>query len=175
MARALVDLESMGDTTLGTTVTPTLASAGTTINTVPETASFSVDTRAWTAAEQQRVHRALTELTSAVPGVDIDVQQGSHRPPFEQTLAEPLLLIAQEAASALGQPRIEAVSVGGGSDGNFTAALGIPTLDGLGGVGGGAHAVDEWVLVPSLVPRSMLLHEIIERLAVLPPGITPSA
>jgi glutamate carboxypeptidase len=167
MARALIEVESMGDIALGTTVTPTLSSAGTTINTVPETAMFTVDSRAWTADEQQRVQRCLTDLTSAVPGVIIDVEAGSHRPPFERTLAESLLRIAQDGAGALGQPPLEAVSVGGGSDGNFTAALGIPTLDGLGGVGGGAHAIDEWVSVSSLALRSTLLHEIIQRIAAL--------
>ena len=87
----------------------------------------------------------------------IAVRGGVNRPPMPVGASAELFAAAEQAATAVGIGAIEGVSVGGGSDGNFTAALGIPTLDGLGVVGGGAHADHEWVDVASLPERAALL------------------
>lgn len=163
MSNAVLAVAGLSDTERGTTVTPALASAGTSSNTVPDTASFSVDVRTWNASEALRVQRALRTLESGVNGVDIHLVEGPTRPPFEASASALLFALARDAAASLGIGPLEGASVGGGSDGNFTAALGVPTLDGLGGVGGAAHTAHEWLDVGSLVERCELLAALISR------------
>ena len=154
-----------GDTAAdaGTTVTPTASVAGTAANTVPATAVLDIDCRVWTVAEQDRVHRELAALQPVLPGSRILMTGGPNRPPMESATAQPLFALAQEIASSLGLAELSQMAVGGASDGNFTAGIGVPTLDGLGAVGGGAHADDEHVLVSELVPRTALLAGLIQR------------
>jgi glutamate carboxypeptidase len=94
----------------------------------------------------------------------ISVSGGVNRPPMQEAASAELFAVAQQAALDAGVGPIDGVSVGGGSDGNFTAALGIPTLDGLGVRGGGAHADHEWVDVASLPERAALLAALLTRL-----------
>jgi glutamate carboxypeptidase len=153
---------------LGTTVTPTAARAGTTTNTVPAEGSFSVDVRVRTLEEQQRVDDAMRSLRTVLPDARIEVTGGPNRPPLEATASAGLYDRAGALAVRLGLPVPEAVSVGGASDGNFTAGVGTPTLDGLGAVGGGAHADDEHVLVEELPGRTELLRALVADLLAQP-------
>ena len=166
-AALVLALDGLADPATGTTVTPTLARAGSAQNTVPASASVAVDVRASSAAEQTRVDDALRALT-ATGGASVRVEGGINRPPLEEALAAKLLVVARRAAERCGLPPLEAVRVGGGSDGNFTAALGVPTLDGLGAVGGGAHAEGLHVLVVTMPERAALLAALVVELADAP-------
>ncbi len=151
---AITDLASPG---AGTTVTPTVLAAGTTTNTVPAAASISVDVRVRTQEEQARVEAAMHALRPVVPGAELVLRGGPNRPPLERVMSQSLHEEAVAAYGALGLGELAGVSVGGASDGNFTAGVGTPTLDGLGAVGDGAHAEGEWVSVPDLPRRTALL------------------
>ncbi|WP_345409302.1 M20/M25/M40 family metallo-hydrolase [Nonomuraea salmonea] len=145
-----------------TTVTPTVLSGGSTLNTVPAFASVGVDVRVAEVAEQERVDAAMHALRPVVPGTRLDVVGGPNRPPLEASMSASLFGLAQELAAGLGLPALTSASVGGASDGNFTAGVGCPTLDGLGAVGGGAHADHEHVLVSELPSRTALLRALLE-------------
>lgn len=145
----------------GTTVTPTVFSGGTTTNTVPAHAKVNVDVRAKTAEEQERVDALMRGLTPSMEGARIELEGGINRPPMERNMAQGLFDRAVELAEKLGIETPTAVAVGGGSDGNFTAGAGVPTLDGLGAVGDGAHAEHEHALVDQIAPRTALLATLI--------------
>ncbi|MGX6450745.1 M20 family metallopeptidase [Brevibacterium paucivorans] len=145
----------------GTTVTPTVFSGGTTTNTVPAHAKVNVDVRAKTAEEQERVDALMRGLTPSMEGARIELEGGINRPPMERNMAQGLFDRAVELAQKLGIETPTAVAVGGGSDGNFTAGTGVPTLDGLGAVGDGAHAEHEHALVDQIAPRTALLATLI--------------
>jgi glutamate carboxypeptidase len=145
------------------TVTPTLLSAGSARNTVPALARVSVDVRAPTRAAQDWIDELLRELTPRTPGARLEVSGGAGRPPMEPETSADLFALASRLAAELGQKPLRGVAVGGASDGNCTAAVGCPTLDGLGAVGGGAHADNEHVDIAQLVPRARLLAELIRR------------
>ncbi len=159
-AGLVLALAALADPVSGTTVTPTLARAGSAQNTVPASAAVAVDVRAASVAEQTRVDDALRGLT-VDGGATVRVEGGINRPPLEESLATDLLAAARRAAGRCGLAPPEAARVGGGSDGNFTAALGVPTLDGLGAVGGGAHAEGEHVLASTMPERAALLAALI--------------
>jgi glutamate carboxypeptidase len=141
-----------------------MSSAGTTTNTVPSSATLAVDSRARTVVEQLRVDAAIRSLSTTVAGTSLSVDGGPNRAPLETTATAALFALAQEVAAELGLGALPEIHVGGGSDGNFTAAVGTPTLDGLGAVGGGAHADGEHVLVAQIAPRTALLAGLISRL-----------
>lgn len=164
LAHQVLAIAALGDADAGTSVTPTVLSAGTTVNTVPASAIVHVDARAWTTAEQERVDAGIRSLMSHVQGTALEVRGGPNRPPLERSASAELFACAQAVAADLGIPPLAWAEVGGGSDGNFTAGLGVATLDGLGGVGGGAHADDEHVVVAQLEPRTRLLAGLIERI-----------
>lgn len=164
LAHQVLAVAALGDATAGTSVTPTVAGSGTTTNTVPARASFWIDVRAQTALEQERVDAALRALVPTVPGAHVQVHGGINRPPLEAAASARLFALAQATAERLGLAPLEGVAVGGASDGNFTAGVGVPTLDGLGAVGGGAHAEHEHVQIADLVPRTLLLAELVEEL-----------
>lgn len=151
----------LADPVRGTTVTPTRMQAGTTINTVPARAGFGVDIRVCDADEQDRVHRAMLELRPVLEGARLDVTGGPNRPPLTAAASSAIFGRAQALAERLGLDALTAIAVGGASDGNYTAGVGTPTLDGLGAVGGGAHADNEHVLVSELVDRTRLLTALI--------------
>lgn len=159
----LPEIEALGDPEAGTTVTPTVITAGTTTNTVPDRAQVTVDARATTIAEQERVDQQIRQLSSSMAGAEVEVLGSINRPPMERSAAEGLFAEAQELAATLGLPELKGVEVGGASDGNFTAALGVPTLDGMGAVGDGAHAEHEHALVEHIAPRTALLAGLMAR------------
>jgi glutamate carboxypeptidase len=104
----------------------------------------------------------MRALTTTVPGTTLSVSGGPNRPPLPAAASAALFELAQEAANDLGFAALDGVFVGGGSDGNFTAAVGCPTLDGLGAVGDGAHAEGEHVHIDAMPRRAALLAAIIE-------------
>jgi glutamate carboxypeptidase len=152
------------DSVLGSaTVTPTLLSAGSSRNTVPALARVSVDVRVPTPVAQDRIDALMRGLTPRTPGARLEVLGGSQRPPMEPGSSAELFGLANQLAAELGQEPLRGIAVGGASDGNYTAAAGCPTLDGLGAVGGGAHANTEYVEVAQMVPRTRLLTQLIMR------------
>jgi len=163
LAHQVQRISTFGNAELGTTVTPTVASAGTTDNTVPAEAHVLVDARVVVPEEKIRVEKLMSSLVPVVSGASISVSGSLHRPPMHSSMSEELYALAVESQRAVNGESINGVSVGGGSDGNFTAALGIRTLDGLGAVGGGAHGETEHVVVESIAPRIALLAEIMQR------------
>jgi glutamate carboxypeptidase len=163
-AEVVLAAATFGDPALGTTVTPTVAHGGTADNVVPAETRLRVDVRVAATGERERVESLMRALSSTVDGVTIDVHGGIGRPPMPQSASAGLFPLAVAAADEAGLGPLQGVAVGGGSDGNFTAAIGVPTLDGLGGVGGGAHADHEWVDVTTLAPRAELLAGIIRRI-----------
>ncbi|MFF1614468.1 M20 family metallopeptidase [Amycolatopsis sp. NPDC058278] len=162
VAHQILAVAALADPGRGTTVVPTALSAGTTTNTVPAAASVAVDARVWDVAEQDRVDRAVRSLVPVLADARIRIAGGINRPPLEAAASAELFALADELASGLGIGPLTRAAVGGASDGNFTAGLGIPTLDGLGAVGGGAHADDEHVVVAELPRRTALLAALTE-------------
>ncbi|MBB2741375.1 UNVERIFIED_ORG: glutamate carboxypeptidase [Microbispora rosea subsp. rosea] len=146
----------------GTTVTPTLLSGGTTMNTVPALARLAVDVRLPTVAAQLRVDTLMRALSPRTPGTRLEVLGGPNRPPLEPASSAGLFALAQRVAAGLGLAPLTGAAVGGASDGNLTAGAGCPTLDGLGAVGGGAHADDEHVVVAEMPGRTTLLAGLVE-------------
>jgi len=141
----------------GLTVNPGVISGGTRSNVVAEHAFADIDVRIARASDAAHVDRLFRSLRCTDPGCSLEVTGGINRPPMERkpgTVA--LYKQARRLAADLGF-QLDEASTGGGSDGNFTAALGIPTLDGLGSVGEGAHAAHESILIHHLVPRTALL------------------
>ncbi|GGH45226.1 M20 family metallopeptidase [Microbacterium album] len=167
MAHQIAAVTRFADPARGTTVTPTVAQSGTTTNTVAAHAAFTVDVRAETAAEQERVDEAFRSLES-VTGAAIAVTGGVNRPPLEVSAAEPLWRRARSLSERMGIELPGAIAVGGASDGNFTAGIGVPTLDGLGAVGGGSHADHEHVIVQEIPPRTALFVALLRDLLGLP-------
>lgn len=164
LAHQVLAMTSIARPEFGTTVTPTVASAGTTTNTVPAHAVVQIDVRTTTVEEQSRVDREMRSLRPAVDGTRLVVTGGPNRPPFPRDASAALFERAREAAESLGLGPLRGEAVGGGSDGNFTAGMGVPTLDGLGAVGGKAHAEGEWVLLPAMAERAALLSELVRLL-----------
>jgi glutamate carboxypeptidase len=157
MARFTLFLGGVSAPGGGTTLTPSVARAGRATNVVPEEAELAVDARAWTREEADRVTAAIRAYRPADPRVRVFIEGGFDRPPLEPTVASDALFeTARRLAGDLGF-ELGAARVGGASDGNFTAAAGLPTLDGLGPRGGGAHARDEHVLVADLPLRAALV------------------
>jgi glutamate carboxypeptidase len=163
LAHQVLRLQGMTDYDLGTTVSVGWMQGGTRTNIIPDRAEARVDVRVRTAAEGNRMVAAFDGLQPVVPGAQLTVEGGLSRPPMEES---PVTLEtfrrAQEIAAGLGLA-LTASGSGGASDGNFTAAMGVPTLDGLGAVGDGAHSVGEHVLVPSLAERAALMAALLSR------------
>ncbi|HET8661903.1 MAG TPA: M20/M25/M40 family metallo-hydrolase [Micromonosporaceae bacterium] len=164
LAHQILAIAALADGAAGTTVTPTVAQVGTTANTIPAGARLHVDVRAFDPDELARVDAALAALTPRVPGAALELERGPRRPAMPESASATLLPIAQQVAADLGLPPLRPVAVGGGSDGNLTAGIGVPTLDGLGPVGGNAHAEGEWADVPEMPRRAALLAGLVSRL-----------
>ncbi len=155
------ELENRG---AGTTVSVTMIHGGSAENVIPESSEATVDVRFLTMEEGARVESALRALAPITPGAEIDVEGELDRPPMEHSpKARDLFERVRQLASEIGLD-LQGGSSGGGSDGSFTAAQGVPTLDGLGVEGGGAHSPHEYILIDSLVARTALLALLLERL-----------
>jgi glutamate carboxypeptidase len=165
-ARQILRIENMTDYSRGVTTTVGLVSGGTAVNVIPQHCRFSVDLRVATVADGEGYAAALLNLAPHDPDMRISVTGGMNRPPYERTdgVAQ-LYEHARGLAAELGFELQDVPRVGGGSDGNFTAAIGIPTLDGLGIDGDGAHTLHEYGLVSSIVPRMRLMARLMETLS----------
>lgn len=173
LANLIPQIVAIADPSRGTTVTPTVASAGTADNVVPENASCFVDVRVAVPEEKPRVEAAMAALRGSVPGTEIEVLGGIGRPPMHESAAAVLMGIAAQVAAGAGIENLDGVVVGGGSDGNFTAAVGVQTLDGLGAVGGGAHSADEHVVVAEMPHRAALIAGLCQRLSSMASRLPP--
>ncbi|MEU6328411.1 M20 family metallopeptidase [Streptomyces sp. NPDC047049] len=158
-AHQVLDIAALSRPDIGTTVTPTVASAGTLDNVVPAEATVIVDVRVESAGEKERIEAAFAALAPHLDEAQIAVQGAVSRPPMPESAAAGLFAVAQQLL-----PDLEGKAVGGGSDGNFTAALGVPTLDGLGAVGGGAHADHEYLVVAAMAERAHLVAGLVNAL-----------
>jgi glutamate carboxypeptidase len=157
LALQIARLMKMNDSRRGITVQATVIGGGTVSNVVPERATAEVDVRYSRLADQAALNRKLHALRPILPGARVGVRGGANRPPLERTAAvRELFGRAKMLMREMGLPLGEAAT-GGGSDGNFTAALGIPTLDGLGAVGDGAHSPREYLVVRTMPERAALL------------------
>jgi glutamate carboxypeptidase len=157
LARCVLFLEALADAREGTTVVPSRARSGDRTNVVPEDGELAVDVRVWTPEESRRLEAEIRGYRPRDPRVSVAVDGGFDRPPLAPTPeSEALFARAREVGRAIGLD-LQASRVGGASDGNLTAAAGVPTLDGLGPSGGGAHARHEFVLLPDLPRRAALI------------------
>jgi glutamate carboxypeptidase len=157
LSHLLLAASAMARPGSGTSVTATVAEAGTARNVVPALAYADLDVRAADPDEARRVDRELRALRTTVPGTTLTVTGGLNRPPLPRSSTTALYALAAALAADLGLGPLDGASVGGGSDGNFTAAAGCPTLDGLGAVGGNAHAEGEYVAIAAMPERAALL------------------
>lgn len=156
LARQILKVEKFAEPRRGLTLNAGIIEGGTRPNVVPDFASATVDVRIKRSTDGERIERKFRSLKPVNRGVHLKITGGINRPPMERTMTGPLFAKAQDLAMDLGFGIKEAAS-GGGSDGSFCAALGIPTLDGLGGVGDGPHANHEHVVIRELPRRAALL------------------
>ncbi len=140
----------------GTTVNADIIQGGTRTNVIADRARAVLDLRATSISEMKRVDHQLQSLNPRLPGARLEVHGGFNRAPLERKMSAALFKRAKSLAAQINLSLEECV-VGGGSDGNLTAALGIPTLDGLGAVGDGAHSTHEHILTAAMPIRAALL------------------
>jgi glutamate carboxypeptidase len=165
LARQILHLQSLADHTRGITISAGVVHGGTRSNVIPAEAEAQMDVRVRQSTDQRKIERAFRSRRPFDMRTSVRVSGGFNRPPMERTARTAALFErARRLATPLGIKLTE-TAVGGGSDGNFTAALGVPTLDGLGAVGDGAHAEHEHVVVRELPRRTALLAHLIASLA----------
>lgn len=157
IARQIEVIESIENTAIGTTVNVCTIKGGTTTNVIPDLAECDIDVRFASMAEGERVDAAMHSLKAYDPRVSLEMHGAINRPPLERTdavaaLYEKARLVAASFGYELGETQ-----VGGASDGNFIAALGVPVLDGLGIAGAGAHTLSEHILVSDIAKRATLV------------------
>lgn len=157
LARQILEVTKFIDLSRGITVNPGVVHGGTRSNVIAAEAWAEVDLRVTRIADKADLEQKFANLRPFNPQCKLEISGGLNRPPMERTPGTVRLLeIAQRLARDLGM-ELEESSTGGGSDGNFTSALGIPTLDGLGAVGEGAHAINESILLDELPRRTAVL------------------
>lgn len=162
MARQVIAISKLVDVKRGLTLNVGLVSGGTRTNVIPAHATASLDVRVARMKDAAVIDRRLKALRPFNRRCKVEVTGGVNRPPMERGVGVAMLFKkASEIAKEMGW-KLEEASVGGGSDGNFTASLGVPTLDGLGGVGEGAHATHEAIILSELPRRALLLARLIE-------------
>ena len=164
-ALQIAAIEAMTDYPRGVTTAVCMVSGGSAENVIPQHCRFTVDLRVETSADGEAFEGRLRRLAPTGPDVAVTVTGGMNRPPYERTEAGARLFeTARAVAAGCGLDLREAPRSGGGSDGNFTAALGVPTLDGLGIDGDGAHTLREHALIASMTPRLALMTALLTRL-----------
>ncbi len=163
LAHQILRLNALNDLPNGTSVSVTVAHGGHATNVIPDYAEAYADVRFMTHAEAERVQRAVSELYPVLPGARLEIIAGDRRPPLERDeRMRAAFAQVQRIGAGLGVNVTEEGS-GGGSDGNFTASVGTPTLDGLGPTGDGLHAAHENVLISSVPERTALLAGILQQ------------
>lgn len=164
-ARLVLQIEAMTDYASGVTTTVGMIEGGTAANVIPQKCWFCADLRVVTEADGRLYAEKILGLTAFNPDVTVTVTGGMNRPPMERKPDIAALYDhARAQAEKLGIALGEVPLTGGGSDGNFTAALGVPTLDGLGIDGDGAHTLQEYGLLSSVEPRMRLMRALLETL-----------
>ncbi len=164
-AQQILKVEALTDYERGITTNVGLVSGGTAENVVAQHASFTVDLRVRNAGDGERLAAAILGLKPIGPDVLVSVEGGMNRPPYEKSPETARLFEhARQCATGLGITLDDVPMTGGGSDGNFTAVLGVPTLDGLGIDGDGAHTLHEYALVSSILPRARLMQSLLQTL-----------
>ena len=164
LARQIIQIAEFTDIERGTTVNPGVIRGGSRSNVVAAEAHVDLDVRIERPRDADAIDRKLRKLRPVDKRCRLIVEGGLNRPPMERTKGiARLFALARSLGTEMGV-KVEESSTGGGSDGNFTAALGIPTLDGLGGVGEGAHAPNESILVDRIADRTALLAGLLSRL-----------
>jgi len=156
LAHQILALHSLTDLEIGTTVNVGVVSGGSRSNVVAADAHAVIDVRFWTGLEMDRVITAIRGLTPVLPGAKLEISGGASRPPLERAMTEGLFAQAQAIGAKMGLA-LEEGGTGGGSDGNLTGAIGVPTLDGLGCAGHGAHADHEHIEIDRLAESTALL------------------
>jgi glutamate carboxypeptidase len=164
IAHQVLQLQRFNDPSRGTTVTVGVIQGGTRSNVVPAEAAIEVDVRVRTMEDAERITEAIRNLKPQVRDARLEIRGGINRPPMERTEDTARLFSLARAIAAEFGTDLKEGSTGGASDGNFTSALGIPTLDGLGPNGDNAHALDEFVETASLPARAALLAGLILRI-----------
>jgi len=165
MARQVLAIEGLTDYARGVTTTVGVIAGGTAPNVIPQHCHITVDLRVRDVAAGTEFEAKILGLEPFDPGVKVEVTGGMNRPPFEKSAAiDVLFRHAQAVARGIGFELEHTEMTGGGSDGNFTAALGVPTLDGLGIDGDGAHTEWEHGLISSIEPRTRLMRGLLETL-----------
>ncbi|MBN9615502.1 MAG: peptidase M20 [Acidobacteriales bacterium 59-55] len=157
LAKLVQTISGFTDLSVQRTVNCGVIAGGTRSNVVAQHASAEVDVRIARASDATRVEKLFRRLKVSDPHCRLEIVGGINRPPMERKTGTIALFKRAKALAAELGFELDEASTGGGSDGNFTAALGIPTLDGMGAVGEGAHAAHEHVVVEHLVPRTALL------------------
>lgn|SRR5579859_276002 len=156
LARQLARIQEWNNSRRGVTVNADVIEGGTRVNVIAERARAVLDLRALRVADMRRLEHRLHSLRPIHPGARLEVRGGFNRAPLERKFSAPLFARAKSLAAQMGLSLGECTA-GGGSDGNLTAALGVPTLDGLGAVGHGAHSLEEHILINTMPARSALL------------------
>jgi glutamate carboxypeptidase len=156
LARQLARIEGWNDFRHGVTINAGIVEGGTRTNVIPERARAVLDLRAVRVSDMRGMERRLHALRPFHRGARLEITGGFDRPPLERKMSATLFARAKSLAKQMNLSLGEC-TVGGGSDGNFTAALGIPTLDGLGAVGDGAHSTREHILINTMPARAALL------------------
>ena len=161
LAHIILGLAALENKEHGTSVVPTMMKAGNSTNTVPDLAVLDIDARSFLQSELVRIDKAIREIKAIHPEAKIEIGGGINRPPLELAATASLYERAKKVAAKIGMPELGSASVGGASDGNFAGAVGAQVLDGLGAVGGGAHAPSEWISVAAIEERSNLLNALV--------------
>ncbi|CAN2223747.1 ArgE Acetylornithine deacetylase/Succinyl-diaminopimelate desuccinylase and related deacylases [Candidatus Nanopelagicaceae bacterium] len=164
IAHIILQLAALENKEHGTTVVPTLLKSGNSANTVPDLAVLEIDARSFAQVELERIDSAIRTLKATIPGARLEVTGGLNRPPLQPSSTKALYEKIEIVAKSIGKAPLGCAEVGGASDGNFAAAAGAQVLDGLGAIGGGAHAPSEWLSLKSIEERSSLLHAFIKEL-----------
>ena len=159
-------LQKLANPHFQTTAVPTVLTSGTTTNTVPALARLVVDCRSFALSELERIESALRQLKPQHSEAKISISGGINRPPLQPDSTKALFERAKKVYADLGRGELLGVAVGGASDGNFAAATGTPTLDGLGAIGGNAHALGEWISAAGVTSQIEFLHAFIKDLVV---------
>src|SRR5579864_3149892 len=149
LAAQISRLEKWNDLRRGVTINADIVAGGSRANEIADRAHATLDLRAWRHADMRALEKRLYSLKPVHRGAKLEIRGGFDRPPLERKHSAALFARAKSISRELGFPIGEAAA-GGGSDGNFTAALGIPTLDGLGAVGDGAHATHEHIIINAM-------------------------
>lgn len=164
LARQILAIDALNDPARGLTLNVGVVGGGTRSNVVAERARAVIDVRVGRLADAADIERSLRALQPVDRRVRLEMTGGINRPPMERTDGGArLYALAREVSQAMGRDLAEGAT-GGASDGNFTAALGVPTIDGLGALGDGPHALHEHVIVKELAPRAALVAGLIARI-----------